>query len=551
MADNTKMTQEEILNEKRKRQMAILKASNELLRQSKEKALKHITDPVKRADLESDFNKAIEDNKLQGMTYLHATEEEINNSSYREADKSYIDKYNKRLQERGITEDELKRKDSATVTTGSKKKGDGTERRVRRGQKKDVSEIVRVENEENIMNSTLVKDDSDIEKQIKKNQEYENEQFKKLNNAVENVKDIKKAEIETKKINKEKTLENEKITVENTTVNTQNNVLTDQNATVKEKPKRQKKQPFVKYDFDFSQIPSWVQYDVLPLPSKGQCYPKSSPLRSGRIPVAYLTASDENVIISPNAYRDGKILDIILKRKVLDNRIDTNQLTSGDRDAIILWLRATSYGHEFPISARNPQTGKRYDVTIDLSQFDYNDFELEGDDDGNFEYTTSNGDVIKFKFFTANDDEEFKHIITMQVADANKVDVLKNINQIVDTLNDMDFSEEERAMMNEDIDEIKDIVGTDIPDIDETVFPSTITEQMIMHTVSINGNSDREFVRNYIENMRTMDAMNYRNYFVNNKPGVDFGFTVNIPESDGGGSFNTFLTLTDTVFINY
>lgn len=565
MTNEEKIKEQEILEEKRKRQMAILKASNELLRQSKEKALKHTTDPVRRADLERDFDKALEYNRMQGDVYLHATEEEIENSEYRKVDKSYVDKYNKRLEERGITDEELHRKESATVTTGTPKKGGGIPRRARRGQKKDESEIVRLENEDEIMNSTRVKDESDIEKQVHKNQEYENEQFKKREDISEKVKDIKNEEISSRKIDKEKTLENEKITVENATVKPQNEGLTVQNTTVKSeekesetkdataevKPKRKKKQPPVKYDFDFSQVPSWVQYDVLPLPSNGQCYPSDSPLRCGRIPVAYLTAADENVIVSPNAYRDGKILDIILKRKVLDKRINTDELTSGDKDAVILWLRATSYGQEFPITARNPQTGKQYDVTIDLSQFNYNEFDLEGDENGYFDYTTSGGDIIKFKFFTSNDDQEFRHVITQQVADANKVDVLKNLNQMVDTLNDMEFSDEERSMMKEDIDEIKDIVGTDLPDIDDSVFPSTITEQMIMHTMSVNGNTDREYIRNYVENMRTRDAMGYRNYFVNNKPGVDFNFTVNIPESDGGGSFNTFLGITDTIFINH
>ena len=106
-------------------------------------------------------------------------------------------------------------------------------------------------------------------------------------------------------------------------------------------------------------------------------------------------------------------------------------------------------------------------------------------------------------------------------------------------------------MLVEDIDEIKDIVGTDISEVDEDVYPSTITEQMIMHTVSVNGNSDREFIKNYVENMRAKESMDYRNYFVDNKPGVDFNFNVNIPESDGGGSFATFLRIDDTIFINF
>jgi hypothetical protein len=289
----------------------------------------------------------------------------------------------------------------------------------------------------------------------------------------------------------------------------------------------------------------------LPLPSKGQCYPIDSPLRCGRIPVAYLTAADENIIASPNVYRDGKLLDIILERKVLDKRINTNDLCSGDKDAIILWLRGTSYGEEFPITAINPETGKQYNVTINLSQFDYNKFELEGDENGLFDYETSNGDSIKFKFFTNTEEEKLKKIISSQITDINKLDVIKRLTQISETLSRIEFNEEEISMLNEDIEEIKEIVGTEVEKNNEAVYPNTITEQMIMHTVSINGNDDKEFIRNYIENMRTRVALDYRNYFVNNKPGVDFNFTVNIPESDGGGSFNTFLRIEDTIFINF
>ena len=143
-----------------------------------------------------------------------------------------------------------------------------------------------------------------------------------------------------------------------------------------------------------------------------------------------------------------------------------------------------------------------------------------------------------------------RKVITSQITDTNKIEILRNLNHITDALNRIEFSEEEKSMLTEDVDEIKDIVGTDIPENEEDVYPNTITEQMIMHTVSINGNSDKEFIKNYIENMRTKEAMDYRNYFVNNRPGVDFNFEVNIPESDGGGSFATFLRIDDTIFIN-
>ena len=93
-------------------------------------------------------------------------------------------------------------------------------------------------------------------------------------------------------------------------------------------------------------------YDVIPLPSKGECYRN----KLGKIPVAYLTAYDENMIIAPNLYRDNKIIDMMLKEKVVDNRIDTYDMLEGDREAIILFLRASGYGNEYPITAKDNET---------------------------------------------------------------------------------------------------------------------------------------------------------------------------------------------------
>ena len=551
---NDKMNSQEIQEEKRKRQMAILKASNELLRQSKETAMKRNSDPIKRAELEKQFARALDDNRAMGRSYLHATEEEIENSKFREVDPLYIEKYNERLQKKGLTDEELHRKDEATITTNKNKKGKKGEsipRRPRRGAKKDESEIVRLENEDELMKSTMVKSEKEIEEHIKRNREYEQEMIKKGKDAFEKVKETVKESSVANKIGVTNEENIERVKVENSTVNEIKQPIKVQNTTVKETVSKKKKVENIKYDFDFSNIPNWVQYDVIPLPSNGMCYPTTSPLRCGRIPVAYLTAADENIISSPNAYRDGKLLDIILERKILDKRINVNELSSGDRDAIILWLRATAYGEDFPINATNPQTGKQYSVTIKLSQFGYNDFDLESDENGLFTYTTSNEDEIKFKFFTNEDEEVLRNIITSQITDTNKIEILRNLNYITDALNRIEFSDEEKSMLTEDIDEIKDIVGTDIPEIEEGVYPNTITEQMIMHTVSINDNTDKEFIKNYIENMRTKEAMDYRNYFVNNRPGVDFNFEVNIPESDGGGSFATFLRIDDAIFINF
>ena len=49
--------------------------------------------------------------------------------------------------------------------------------------------------------------------------------------------------------------------------------------------------------------------------------------------------------------------------------VDPKDLLPGDRDAIILWLRATGYGNEFPVTVTDNETGKEFTTNIDLSQY--------------------------------------------------------------------------------------------------------------------------------------------------------------------------------------
>ena len=114
----------------------------------------------------------------------------------------------------------------------------------------------------------------------------------------------------------------------------------------------------------YNNIDPMAQYDIIPLPSKGECYK----LKIDRVPVGYLTAADENLITSPNLYESGSISNILLKKKILNKDVDVDSLISGDVDAIMVFLRGTSYGNNFPITTTDPRSGKKVDTTVDLSK---------------------------------------------------------------------------------------------------------------------------------------------------------------------------------------
>lgn len=303
-------------------------------------------------------------------------------------------------------------------------------------------------------------------------------------------------------------------------------------------------------EFDFGQIPSNVQYDVITLPSKGECYPH----KIGKVPVAYLTASDENIIASPNLYKDGKVIDVILSRKILDKRIDPMDLTKGDRDAIVLWLRATGYGTDFPITAKSPVSGENIDTTVDLSELDYKPFDLHGDENGLFSYNCENGDVIKFKYVTKRDEIRFIESKKYSNAFIDKQNMSNAIREIGVTLANGNIDSEHSDLIMqymEDVAKIVDDIDTNETEGDETEdnILTIFTDSMKLYTVSVNGNSDDDYVQSYVENMRVKEAKRYREYVTQNMPGVDLEVEVKIPESDGGGSFKTFLTVDESCFI--
>ena len=94
-------------------------------------------------------------------------------------------------------------------------------------------------------------------------------------------------------------------------------------------------------------------HDVIALPSQGKFYKN----KKSTVKVAYLTAADENILTSPNLLQNGKVIDVLLDRKVIDQEIKASQLLSGDKNAILFFLRSTGYGEMYTVEVTDPKTG--------------------------------------------------------------------------------------------------------------------------------------------------------------------------------------------------
>lgn len=217
------------------------------------------------------------------------------------------------------------------------------------------------------------------------------------------------------------------------------------------------------------------QYEWIELPSKGECYSH----KKDRVPVAYLTAADENIIVSKELRSKRKVSDILLERKILDKSFNVKDLCIGDRDAILLWLRKTGYGNEYKVTEVD-ESGKNKETIIDLDKVTYDDFNYFGDENGYFEYLTKNGNEIKYRLLTHDIEEEV-------------------------------------------LDKILNLSSTEYED--ESIW-DIVRMLMASQTVSVNGNKDTDYIASYIKKMDIRELASYLNFVMYNTPRVNIDIRI-------------------------
>lgn len=218
-----------------------------------------------------------------------------------------------------------------------------------------------------------------------------------------------------------------------------------------------------------------IAYDVVELPSKGIYYP------NGRksIRVAYLTAADENILSSQNLINQGKVIDELLKRKIVDKDIRGGDLVEEDRQAVLIFLRNTAFGSEYTVTAKDPETGESFESKVDLSTLNIKDFNLTPDEHGNYEYFMEKSNKkITFMFLNRAQEEELDSLAK-----------------------------------NWDKDQIA----------------PTVTKRLEMLIKSVDGNTDMMAIHGFIQSLPILDSKKFKKYVLENKPGLDLGVNVKCP----------------------
>jgi len=125
-----------------------------------------------------------------------------------------------------------------------------------------------------------------------------------------------------------------------------------------------------------------VEFEVIKFPSKGLYYPS----KISEVVVEKMTSRDEDILSTGSLIENGTVLDVLIKNKVKNNAINTDELLVGDRNAILLFLRASSYGQDYDVRVADPRTGNIFPAIVDLTKLKAKEIIVVPDERGEFSF---------------------------------------------------------------------------------------------------------------------------------------------------------------------
>jgi hypothetical protein len=223
-----------------------------------------------------------------------------------------------------------------------------------------------------------------------------------------------------------------------------------------------------------------LPHDVVSLPSEGLFY--KSKKRS--VKVGYLTAADENIISSIDRKKtiNESIVLPLLRNRLYERDLRPEELLEGDTEAILIFLRNTSFGPEYNISAVDPQTGDYFSATVDLSELNIIKPKIQPNQEGLFEVELPvSKHKVKLKLLTMGDKLEIERIISSYPAERNA---------------------------------------------------PVVTTRLIKNIVELNGSTDRVKISTFVEQMPIKDSKFIRNFLIENEPRLDLSKEIIAPSGE-------------------
>lgn len=220
-----------------------------------------------------------------------------------------------------------------------------------------------------------------------------------------------------------------------------------------------------------------VPTEFIDLPSQGKFYLQGHPLcGEDTIEIKFMTAKEEDILTSATLIKKGIVLDRLIDNLLVDKRIKSSGLLSGDRNAIVVAARKSAYG-------------KEYETTITCPDCD--------------EDSVHSFDLNDVKHVNNCADQEF----------------LNKENIIYDS---------ENCIFNITLPKSQVVIGTRLLTghavrhvNNQKREETSVTDMLKTIIVSVNENTDQALVNSFIDTMPAMDSKYLRNLYSNMIPNID------------------------------
>lgn len=226
-----------------------------------------------------------------------------------------------------------------------------------------------------------------------------------------------------------------------------------------------------------------IGFDTVKLPSKGIFYRN----KVSELVVEYLTSKDEDILTTPALIENNTLIDVLLKKKIKSKGLEVEEMLAGDKNAVLVFLRASSYGHNYDVIVTDPYSQNSFKAVVDLRRLKYKEISIMPDENLLFSVELPmRKRWVKFRLITDNE--------------------LKKIVKQAETK--------------------KDATGEP--------FLELLSMRLKASIVSIDGNTDRNYINKFVDAMPALDSLTLRRKIDEVTPDVDFTYEFVSP---GGYTF--------------
>lgn len=235
----------------------------------------------------------------------------------------------------------------------------------------------------------------------------------------------------------------------------------------------------LKDDFGFE-----VPVQAVPLPSGGVIYPVDSPMHGKtEVSIKAMTAKEEDILTSRALIKKGTVITELLKSAIMEDGFDPDTMLSGDRNALMITLRATGYGSEYKCEVDCPACGVRSKQAFQLSELPLKELKIQPVAPGANLFETVlpvSKKTVRFKFLTGADEVE------------------------------MSILQERKKKQGVTVD-------------------NAVTTRLQYQIVSVDGISDRTKISFFVRAMPAGDSLHLRKFIDNNEPGIEMKSWMDCP----------------------